>query len=169
MNREDAETLYGIYERSLQLLGEAEPVIFGLPKNDAHKALVDAHKAVVIKILSTLRAPLVTEYPDLDTDSLDGPPDTLLDLSEQELVSQLTTEQIASIDNALLAECAPNWRKVARVVGGALQQVAERIRDVPVGYVAQRVRSLVDAGHIEAQGNLEYMRFSEIRLVESPA
>ena len=39
--------------------------------------------------------------------------------------------------------------------------------DVPDGYYAQRVALLVDSGKLESQGNLEYMRFSEVRLAGS--
>ena len=35
---------------------------------------------------------------------------------------------------------------------------------LPDIYYAQRVLSLVDAGRLEAQGDLKYLRFSEVRL-----
>ncbi len=36
--------------------------------------------------------------------------------------------------------------------------------DVPDVFYSQRLRDLVSAGHLEAQGNLYRMRFSEVRL-----
>jgi len=35
---------------------------------------------------------------------------------------------------------------------------------IPDIYYANRVRALVEAGRLESQGNLDYMRFSEVRL-----
>ena len=36
--------------------------------------------------------------------------------------------------------------------------------NIPDIYYAQRVRRLVAVGELESQGNLEYMRYSEVRL-----
>ncbi|WEK97612.1 DUF3658 domain-containing protein [Xanthomonas oryzae] len=36
--------------------------------------------------------------------------------------------------------------------------------DIPDIFYAQRIRYLVSAGHLEASGNLNRMRFSEVRL-----
>ena len=165
MKREEAAALYEIYERALRTLSEAEPVIFSLSKNDDQHAIAEAHRDVMCKILSRLRTPLVLQYPDLDTEIPDGHPDTLLDPAEQDLVSILTPDQIRCIDEALLSGCAASWTKVAKVVDYAMEHVSESVPAVADGYYAQRVSLLVQAGRIESQGNLDYMRYSEVRLV----
>jgi len=74
------------------------------------------------------------------------------------LVSAPTTHY----DAALLDAAAPNWRKVARVVG---QAMADEPFDLWRQFFLQsRVRALVDGGALEARGNLGRMRFSEVRL-----
>src|ERR1700760_3833213 len=118
-------------------------------------------------MLSRLRAPLVIQYPDLNPDRPDGPPDTDLDDDEESSAGKLSEAQIAIIDDGLLAECGPSWRKVARIVSGALDKLPDDLADVPVGFFARRVKALVDAGRLEAQGNLDFIRFSEVRLPHS--
>ena len=43
-------------------------------------------------------------------------------------------------------------------------ELSERFPNIPDIYYAQRVRRLVAVGELESQGNLEYMRYSEVRL-----
>lgn len=166
MKQEQAAALYEIYERALAVLYEAEPVIQALPDDDERLSAFRSYGQVIVKVLSSLRAPLVLEYPALDTSSpTEDEPDTLLDPEEQELVDRLTLDQIQRIDAQLLADCvAGRWRKSARIVGTAWLALSKELPDVPVGYYAQRVIALVEAGSLEAQGNLHYMRFSEVRL-----
>ena len=42
--------------------------------------------------------------------------------------------------------------------------LTNRVIGIPDVFYAQRVRKLVEDGHLEAQGNLAYMRYSEVRL-----
>ncbi|CAN7156038.1 DUF3658 domain-containing protein [Polaromonas sp. LjRoot131] len=165
LKREDAAVLYEIYDRAIRVLTESEDLVFRLQKDEGGKARVEAYGEVITDILWKLRAPLVIQYPDLDTSVPEGPPDTQLDPEEQESVDQLTPEQVRAIDDVLLAGCATSWRKVARVVGDAIGRLFSQFPDVPAGYYAQRVILLVQAGHLESQGSLEYMRYSEVRLI----
>ena len=45
---------------------------------------------------------------------------------------------------------------------------SESIQSVPDLFYAERLRKLVQDGKLESQGNLHYMRFSEVRLPEKP-
>ena len=78
----------------------------------------------------------------------------------------MSDEQRHAIDAALLAEVTPRWRKVAMVISCAMQQPSH-VLGVPDTFYGQRVAALVNAGRIEAQGNVEYLRFSEVRLFPS--
>lgn len=165
MKQEEAAAIHAIYERALEVLSAAEPLILGLPDEEERRIALRSYGQAMVEILSSLRAPLVQEYPELDTtERTEGEPDTLLDAEEQEAVDRLKPEQIQCIDAQLLADCAAGWRKSARIVGSAWLALSKELPDVPVGYYAQRVIALVEAGSLEAQGNLHYMRFSEVRL-----
>lgn len=164
MGHDDAAALYGIYERALQVLSDAEPMIWKLPRTPERDEYVQAHARVVVDILSKLRAPLVLQYPDLDTTGPDGPPDTAMDHEEERTVAALTGAQIALIDSVLLAACARSWRKVARIAAAAMTDGPQELADVPAGFFARRVKALVQSGRLESQGDLDYMRFSEVRL-----
>jgi hypothetical protein len=92
-------------------------------------------------------------------------PDPPLTPEEQAKVSALTAEQLQTIDAALLVYVVPSWRKVARVVGSAMMDLDGKIEDIPDIFYAERVRELVRSGIIESQGNLMFMRYSEVRRV----
>lgn len=102
----------------------------------------------------------------VDVKEPDGPPapDGPLNKEQQERCDQLTAEHIQKIDDALIANCSKQWRKVARVVGTSMSDTRDSIPNVPDIFYASRVRHLVDRGHLLADGNLDYMRFSEVKL-----
>ncbi len=162
-DRPTAGTLCEAYDRALKVLSEAESFLWNLPDHPEREEYIRAHSNVVAGILSRLRAPVVIQCPDLNPDRPDGPPDTDLDDEEERLAGQLSEAQIAVIDDALLADCESTWRKVARIVGDALDKLPDDLADVPVGFLARRAKALVEAGRLEAQGNLHYICFSEVR------
>lgn len=90
--------------------------------------------------------------------------DPALTKEELELVSRLSPAQVAQIDQEILANCSTHWRKVAMVVGTTMLQLKNRAVGIPDTYYAQRVAKLVGEGKLEAQGNLQRMRFSEVRI-----
>ena len=93
----------------------------------------------------------------------DVSPDPPLDAEQSLRVSRLTQEDLWEMDRVLLAQASESWRKVARIVGMAIGELTARIPNVPDVYYAQRVRHLVEVGKLESQGNLAYMRRSEVR------
>lgn len=97
----------------------------------------------------------------------EAPLDLELTSEERLLVEALSAADIEAIDTALLAASTQNWRKVAFIVGSALQSLKDRLPGVPDIYFSQRVQALVGLGKLDAQGNLLYMRFSEVRLLVS--
>ena len=167
MNRDIAQDLYQVYERANTVLGETEAIIGRIPDREERTTHLLAVGRLYADMAMTLRAPLVRQYPDLDTDVSDGQPDAIVDPIHQAAVKRLTTVEIEIIDGELLANCAPAWRKVARVVGTAMTVLGERFPDIPDSYYAQRVAALVQSGLLESEGNLDYMRYSEVRLAGS--
>jgi hypothetical protein len=164
MKHESAAALFDVYARALDVLCEAEPLLRALPEGEERERFVDVHSHVITDILSKLRAPLVIEHRDLDTAVAEGPPDTLLDEIDVEASSRLTPEQLQYIDTSLLAECGPGWRKVARVVGQAMRKLEQEFPDLSDSYYAVRIVSLVAEERLVSQGDLNYIRFSEVRL-----
>jgi len=94
----------------------------------------------------------------------DVKPDGPLNAEQAVRVSRLKQEDLWEIDRVLLAQAAPTWRKVARIVGMTIGQLSERFPNIPDVYYAQRVQRLVAVGELESQGNLAFMRYSEVRL-----
>src|SRR5690606_27190171 len=81
---------------------------------------------------------------------------------ERALVSQLSQQQRQAIDESLLAEVTERWRKVAMVVARAMDRPSH-VHGVPDTFYGQRMCAFVEEGRVEARGNVEYMRFSEVR------
>ena len=94
----------------------------------------------------------------------DVTPDPPLTPEQAMQVSRLRQEDLWEIDRVLLAQSTTTWRKVARIVGMTIGELSARFPNIPDMYYAQRVRRLVAVGELESQGNLEYMRYSEVRL-----
>ncbi|MBN6112441.1 DUF3658 domain-containing protein [Xanthomonas bonasiae] len=90
--------------------------------------------------------------------------DPALDADEAASVAALGPDDVRAIDHALTANCHTQWRKVAYVVGMAMDACPDRFHDIPDIFYAERVRALVSQGVLQGQGNLSRMRFSEVRL-----
>jgi len=91
-------------------------------------------------------------------------PDPDLTEEQKSLVSNLSQQDLAAIDNLLLSTARPTWKKVAFIVGTTMTNLPSRVTGIPDVFYSQRIRSLVENGYLESQGDLSYMRFSEIRL-----
>ena len=94
-------------------------------------------------------------------------PDPLLTAEQLVRVAMLSEEESLLIDATLLASACDRYRKVAAIVGWAMLTLKGRISGIPDIYYAERVRSLVERGALIADGNLSYMRYSEVRLPKS--
>ena len=94
-------------------------------------------------------------------------PDGPLTPEQEAVVEKLSPEDLAKIDEGLLSNCCDRWRKVAMVVGTTMTSDGPyRYEDVPDVFYSQRVKALVEMGLLESQGNLDFMRYSEVRLVK---
>ena len=95
----------------------------------------------------------------------DKKPDGSLTPEQEARVALLTQSELKLIDDGLLSNACDRWRKVARVVGTTMMTNSPaRIDGIPDIFYAKRVRDLVKRGLLEAAGNLNYMRYSEVRL-----
>lgn len=99
--------------------------------------------------------------------SHDVEPDAPLSPEQCAAVERLSPAQVQAIDAALMSIASPRWRKVAFLVGTVMCDESARFPDIPDIYYAQRVRSLVQKGLLEAQGYLGSMRYGEVRLPAS--
>jgi hypothetical protein len=78
---------------------------------------------------------------------------------------QLQSAPISAFDDLLLSCADDRWRKTARVIGTALAESWDddgiQVGDLVLG---ARVHALVELGHLEARGDLDDWRHSEVRL-----
>ena len=163
MDRETAQQILVALEQALAGLDNAYVAIQKIADDDERKALSLALAQSVSEVMQKLRAPMVLQHPELEPKEL-GEPDDVVDEQDKAMVSRLALDDVERIDRCLLAECARSWRKVARVVGFAATALKDEYPELPLAYYVQRVASMARAGSLEAQGNLQYMRYSEVRL-----
>lgn len=96
-------------------------------------------------------------------------PDGPLTPEQEAVVEKLSPDDLAMIDEGLLSNCCDRWRKVAMVVGTTMTTGGpHRYEKVPDVFYSQRVKALVEKGLLESQGNLDFMRYSEVRLPRAP-
>ena len=164
MNHEIAREIVTACEQASKALTAAEAAVHRMQEDDERTQHLRALASLFAGLFGGLRMQAVRQYPDLDTPEPLGDPDTLLDQEGQEFASRLTGQDLKLIDETLLAGAVQSWRKVARVVGTAMIQLNKQFPGVPDGLYAQRVAALVHDGKLQSQGNLDYMRFSEVRL-----
>jgi hypothetical protein len=90
-----------------------------------------------------------------------------LSAAEQDLVSLLDESDLEAIDQALVDNSVASWRTVARVIGSSMVTLEARLPSVPLGLYVRRIAVLVERGALLAQGDIDFMRLSKVRL--SPA
>jgi hypothetical protein len=84
--------------------------------------------------------------------------------AEQEArIAQLTDTDLNEIDNCILSNATTQWRKVAMVVALTMNALSDLFSDLPDSFYAIRIQKLVAQGRLTSQGNVEFMRFSEVR------
>ena len=91
-------------------------------------------------------------------------PDPPLSPEQARVAASLSPDFVAMIDAELLSHAKPRNRKIAMIVGMAMGNPTVRVPGLPDLFYAQRVRELVAKGQLVAEGNLDFMRFSEVRL-----
>ena len=91
-------------------------------------------------------------------------PDGALSLQQQKLVDSLSDDFIESIDKKILEISKPLGKKIALLVGTVMMDESLRIKGLPDIFYAQRVKYLVNQGHLLAEGDIDYMGYCEVRL-----
>jgi len=73
------------------------------------------------------------------------------------------------VDQAILACCKPQFLKVARILTDVAKTLKVEINeDRGFDFIAERIKALVEAGHLESQGDLDRWTYSEIRFPAPP-
>ena len=83
---------------------------------------------------------------------------------ERAVAAKLTNADFRVIDAAILANASDRWLKVARVILRTEEALGDRFQGLSYIFYTRRLMWLVEQGRLESQGNLESMRFSEVRI-----
>ena len=161
-NDSELHRLHSLLANAINTLGEAGQLLTNLEIESKAKPL----KLITDAIGTTFY--LSTLIPD-DPLGVDDPrdllPDPELTPEERTRCEELSPVKVKAIDDALLANCTTKWQKAARVIADAM--IATDFEGVPDFFYFERLRKLIDDGSLEYQGDLNRMRFSEVRLRSS--
>ena len=94
----------------------------------------------------------------------DVQPDGELTAEQKNTVESLSSETLLDVDKVILSHVQHKWRKVAMVVALTMNEFDDDLWDLPDIFFSMRIKKLVEAGKLESQGDLRYMRYSEVRL-----
>ncbi len=159
------ESLIKLTSEAIEKLDLAFSELFKISQEDRYQKYDIGALGRSIGLIREFQKPIFKRQPDLKPPPPeDYVPDPPLTKEQIALVNKLNEIDIKRIDKALLSNACQFWRKVARVVGTTMMEFPERIKGIPDIYYAQRIRHLVEEGKLESQGNLAYMRYSEVRL-----
>jgi Protein of unknown function len=89
--------------------------------------------------------------------------DRSMNADEQARAARLTEAELRIIDECILSNISHHWRKTAKLVALTMGDIGANLRLADVFY-SGRIKHLAAAGLIEADGNLNRMRHSEVRL-----
>jgi hypothetical protein len=91
-------------------------------------------------------------------------PNPPLQPEEKLAVAKLTSAELERIDATVLSCIGARWKKLAMVVIRAKEKLEPEYPQFSHTFYAMRVQALAEQGRLDSQGNLDYMRFSEVRL-----
>jgi hypothetical protein len=91
-------------------------------------------------------------------------PNPPISVAEKAAADLLSEQDLQAIDACILGQCADHFYKVARVMGRTQDELAARFPKLSYVFYTQRLKHLVDTGHLDAAGDVFKMRFSEVRL-----
>lgn len=118
-----------------------------------------------IGLIREFQEPLLAKYPELK------PPPPWADESEpcftaaeKTAVSRLSETDIQHIDDALLSYANCHFQKVAKIVAAFMTESTLHKAEIPDLFYAMRIEALVGKQRLVHQGNLQYMRYCEVKL-----
>jgi len=86
---------------------------------------------------------------------------------EQEAaIRALAADDLTTIDEAILGSVSNDWQKTAMVCIRIEERLRTRFPIFTFSVYALRLEFLVDRGNLESRGDLDYLRFSEVRLAK---
>jgi len=78
-------------------------------------------------------------------------------------ISTLKQAEIQFIDDTILSCISSTYKKQALVVISTRQKVEHKLPSIPLTYFSLRIQKMVEKGLIISLGNLNYLRYSELR------
>lgn len=152
-------------ENAVEILDSALSDAAELSREDAEGFYKIGTLGRAVGLIREFQSPILEKYPAFKSEhavfdqEVSKPSEVQL-----RAIKNLTSEQIAAIDAALVSFAEDHFLKVAKIVGDVIFNSDAAVKGLPDVYYAQRVKELVTDGALVGQGDLDSMRSSEVRL-----
>ena len=116
-------------------------------------------------LLKEFQEPIFDRSPHLRPQPpIDYVPDRKMNKEEIDFTSKLSIQKLNYIDELLLEVSTNQYKKVSIIIAYILNNPNIHIKGIPDIFYIQRIKLLVNNGLLQSQGNLDSIRFSEIKL-----
>ena len=158
------ESLNKLVIEAIESLDSALTEVFELSHKGSQELYQVGKLGKAIGLLREFQSPIFEKHPEF----IQAPPwqdelELILTVKQQESVSKLSEEQLKIIDNALLSYANKRFQKVAKIIATFITESNLHLSGIPDIFYAQRIEKLSSKGLLESQGNLKFMRYSEVR------
>lgn len=162
MERPSAADVFSTDSAVHRTLMVAVDDLVSMPQSEQRAWALRGLASLLMGSPEALRAAAFERCPELA--SAEPIPDTVLSVEEAETASRLTPQALQALDSALIDGSLSTWRSAARVIGDAMVSMQHEAPTPPIGVYMRRLQALVQDGRLEARGNTQFMRLSEVRL-----
>jgi len=169
MDRTVAEDIISAYERIMAGIEDLFAATERISDFAEQAAFTKPVSKAMTEMMFGVGLPVMRQFPDLDKFD---PEDARPHEPTEEDIAQIrasSVEEREAVQAMVLRDCSAQWQKVAKIVGGLLEEFDQTYAHLPFGFLLAVIEKLEELGKIEIVGNPWSVRYSEIRLVSSDA
>ena len=86
-------------------------------------------------------------------------------ITEQDInyLKSLSVEALSAIDSVICSHTTGHWKKIAMVISKSYRELEGKDPKLTYEQLLSRLHHLINSGKLSSQGNINVMRFSEVK------
>ncbi|AJQ95079.1 DUF3658 domain-containing protein [Gynuella sunshinyii] len=162
------ESLNQLLSQAVENLELALEETMELKRNEKNSSIQIGKLGRSIGLIREFQSLIFKQHPELAPKSV-VPDEEIPELNQEQkqAIASLTPEDIKRIDEELMSFATNRFQKVANIVGLFMLQSERHEPSIPDVFYGERIKILANAGLLESQGNLKFMRYSEVRIAKT--
>ncbi len=158
------ESLNALLTEAVEKVDNVISRVFELAADDTNLNIYLGKIGRAAGLLNEVRSMMIEKHPELKpAPAPDCVKDDEITVEERILIKKLRPEDISLIDKTIHSNITELFRKTARVVADVSDELKERYPEITYLFYSERIRLMVKRGIVESQGDLNMMRYSEIK------